>query len=138
MPRVYAAKPAQSFHVAYQMCRRVVAQFAARRGFAGTALIEKDDPITGRVEELPARRGAAAARSAVKEHHRNTRGIAALLPVEGMDGIDLQPSCRGGCDRRIQVTQIDDAYPTFNPAFAAQYRSLNHAARLTHHHMRVM
>ena len=56
----------------------------------GTTLVEDDDAIALRVEELTHLRVGAAARPAVQEHHWLASRIATLFEVQLMDVRDAQ------------------------------------------------
>ena len=81
------------------MLRGVVAQFAQRRRPASAALVEEDDPVERRIEELTVTRGRPAARTAVQEYHRDPARIARLFPRQRMQRIDFEPAAAIRIDR---------------------------------------
>src|SRR6185312_15038499 len=102
LPAGYAQVLAHAFDVGHQVPGRVLAQFRVRGGLAATALVEQYDAIDGRVEEAPALRVGAAARTAVQEHHRLAVRIAALLVVQRVQFRDLERAAVVGFDFGIQ------------------------------------
>ena len=61
-----------------------------RSGPPGSALIENDDPIKGRIEETAVRGIGSGARSAVQKYDRDTGRIAGLFIVQPMPITDVE------------------------------------------------
>src|SRR5271165_822581 len=93
---------AQSFDVRDQMPGRVLDQARARAAAAAAALVEHDDAVMTRVEKLPRALVGAGAGSAVQEHGRLARRVAAFFIVNLMDVRDAQVAVPKGLERRIQ------------------------------------
>src|SRR5205814_466499 len=72
------------------------------------ALIEENDAIHRRIEIAPVLRLRAAARAAMEEHHGLAVRIAALFPVELVDGRDLQTTGSKRLDVGVQDATILD------------------------------
>ena len=96
-PALDAKMRAQALEIGDEMRRGVIGERAQRSRLAGAALVIDDDAIERRVVEAPMIRRAAAARSAMQEHDRGAAWIAGLLPVHGVQRIELEPpgSIRG-------------------------------------------
>src|SRR3546814_4313746 len=69
---------------------------------AGAALVEQHDAVLRRVVEAPHLRAAAAARTAVQQHHRLAPGIAALLVMERVAVVDFELAGVEGFDLGIE------------------------------------
>src|SRR5215472_18013651 len=87
---------AQPQNVIDQMCGRVVGE--CRRGivvacagcaFATAALVEKNDPVSCRVEKVGMKLVASRARSAVQEHHRLAVFRTVFFPINLMKRVLL-------------------------------------------------
>ncbi len=80
--------------------------FVLERGeglaLAAAALVEQDDAIVAGVEEAAVLRVGAAAGAAVEEHDWFAGGVAGLLEVEVVLGVDGEASEVIGLDRRIE------------------------------------
>ena len=100
MPAIDVEMAAQCLDVFDQQFRGVVGDLAQRLRPAGAALIEDDDAIMVGIEEPTMHRRRTGARAAMQEHHRHAFGIAALLPIEPMNRVDLQHTRQIGLDRR--------------------------------------
>ena len=98
---------AQRFDVAQQLVRRVHRQIGAvghmRGGSTAAALVEQNDAVGGRIEELPYRRLRAAAGTAVQEHHRLAVRISADFPVHALAVTDVEETGHKRLDRRIEI-----------------------------------
>jgi hypothetical protein len=85
------------------MPRRVVDQARVRRRAAAAALVEENDAIAGGVV-IPAHgRVAAAARTAMDDHHRLAVAVAAFLEVDLVVAGYPEASRPVGFDRRIET-----------------------------------
>ena len=92
-----------AFDIGDQMPGRVRPHTGMGPRPAASALIEQDDPPVLGVEIPPHRGAAAAARTAMKDHHRRPLGIAALLHIDMMAVAHVQHALVKRVDRREQM-----------------------------------
>src|SRR5262249_46388873 len=98
-----AEKAAQDLEIGDEMRGRVVLERAERCRAAGAALIENDDAVEMRVEETAMRRGRARAGSAMQEDDRHPMRIAGLLPVHGVEAVELERAGGVGLNRGEEI-----------------------------------
>lgn len=90
LPALHLQVLAQFLDVGHQVPGGVVHQVGMRGGTPGTALVEQDDPVLGRVVELAHFFTAAATGATVQHHHRLAVGVAALFEIQRVAIVDLQ------------------------------------------------
>src|SRR5690606_11798801 len=105
-PARYTQVRAQALGGGGEMPGRVRLERRVRPAAPRAALIENADAVAGRVEEAPRVDVAAAARAAVHEQRRFTRGIAALLVVDRVTVADVEKARVVGLDRRIKRLRL--------------------------------
>ena len=101
-PALNAHQLTQALDVGHQVRRGVVAGLAQRGRLPGAALVKQHDAVVGWVKKLPMRLGQTGPRAAVQKQHRHPLRVAALLPVQGVQGVDRQVAAAVGLDRRIE------------------------------------
>src|SRR5215207_5164625 len=104
VPGVDAELPAYLLDVLDQVPRRVPLQLRVRRALPRAALVEEDDAVGRRVEELPVLRDETAAGAAVQEDDGLPLGVTALLVIEVVNGRDLEPPGAVGLDRGVEFS----------------------------------
>src|SRR5882672_4355276 len=93
---------AQALDIGDQVPGGVLDQTRARAAASAAPLIENHDAVMLRVEELPCALIGARAGTAMQEHGRLARRIAALFVVNLMHVRDTQEAVPERFDRRIQ------------------------------------
>src|SRR6202453_5081193 len=84
----------------------VFPETCARPGAAAAALIEHDDAIMQRIEELTRAPVRTRSRAAVEEHRGLAGGVAAFLVVQLVHVRDPQVAVFERLDRRIQLAPL--------------------------------
>jgi hypothetical protein len=93
---------AQPLDVRDQMPGRVLDQAGARPAAAAAALIEYDDAVVQRIEELPRTFVGTRAGTAVKEYGGLAGGVSAFLVVNFMNVRNAQITVAEWFDGRVQ------------------------------------
>src|SRR3984893_12705920 len=82
---------------------RILDEACARAAASAAALIEHDDAVMPRVEELPGALIGAGAGATVQEHCRFARRVAALFVIDFVDVRYAQVTVPKGLERRIEL-----------------------------------
>src|SRR5690349_12247472 len=85
------------------MRRRVAVERAQGGRASGAALIEDDDAVILRIEEAAMRRRRTGPGAAMQEDDRFAIGVARLLPIHRMHGIEPQHAAGIGLDGREEI-----------------------------------
>src|SRR5262245_942986 len=98
--------PAQPVHVGDQVPGGIGLEAGVRQGAAATALVEQDDAVARRVV-VAAHGGIATATWApMHDRHRFPAGVAALLEVNLVSAVDLEPLLMIGLDRWVEAEPL--------------------------------
>ena len=80
----------QALDIGHQIGCRIVDQAAERGRAPGASLVEDDDAIGSRIKEAAMQRLGAGTWSTVEEECSGAPGVAALLPIHGVDAVQRQ------------------------------------------------
>src|SRR6185369_3495726 len=105
-PFVDAQVLAQPLQVVDELGRRVVLDATQRLRAAGAALVVDDDAVRVRIEKLAMHGAGPRARTAVKEHDRDSLRISRLLVVHAMRALEVEMSAREWLDGREEGEQL--------------------------------